>query len=129
MDGQVREGTFDYSKATKKVDLMEGTMVCGNDPNCYDGQIRKGKYFQTMDPIRNKTRNLLKEGTITFKNGDIWEGVLSNWKWFKAEKHGDKHCTFELRGSMTFASSGEKKEGVFLCEDEGMKFKIVKQLE
>ncbi len=106
--------------------LIEGTLVC---KEYYDGQVRKGKFFTTMDPIRNKRRLLVKEGTITLGNGDIWEGVFSDWKWFKTEKEGDKQCTFELRGSVTLANSGEKKEGVFLCEDNGMKFQIVKHLE
>ncbi len=63
------------------------------------------------------------------KNGDIWEGVFTDWKWFKAEKEGDKHCTFKLQGSVTFASNGEKKKGVFLCEDDRSSLSIAKQLE
>ncbi len=128
-NGLVKEGIFGYSKRTKEVDLVEGTMICGKEMKVYRGQIRKGKFFQTIDYIRKKGRNLLKDGSITFKNGDIWEGAFNNWKWVKSEKEGDKHCTFKLYGNVTLARGGEKKEGVFLCEDNGMNFTIVKQLE
>ncbi len=104
------------------MELNEGTMV---NKGRYHGQIRKGKFCGAMDPIRNKRRILLKEGTIILKNGDIWEGSFSDWKWFKAEKDGDKHCTFRLEGSVTFANSGGKKKGVFLCEDDCAKFALV----
>ncbi len=108
------------------MELIEGTIVCKDN---YDGQIRKGKFFSPMDPIRNRWRLLLKEGTIKKKNGDIWEGSFSDWKWFKTEKEGDKHCTFKLQGSVIFASNGEKKKGVFLCEDNRSSFRIATQLE
>ncbi len=101
-------------------------MVCKKH---YDGQIRKGLFFQTTDPIRSKKRTLLKEGTITLGNGDIWEGVFKNWRWFEGEKDGDKHCTFVLQGTVSFAGSGEQKKGVFLCEDNRANFRVEKQLE
>ncbi len=78
--------------------------------------------IQTMDPIRNKRRN------DYFQKWRYLGGVFTDWKWFKTENEGDKHCTFELHGSVTFGSNGEKKEGIFLCEDNRKKFTMVKQL-
>ncbi len=66
---------------------------------------------------------------IILKDGDILEGVLTNWKWLQKKEEGDKRATFELHGSVTLGSNGEKKEGVFLCEDNGVKLKVSKQLE
>ncbi len=72
-DGDIWDGEFVYNRHFRGMTLTNGTLVFGTKKlnNKYRGQMRKGRFTMVKDPYRHLWKCLLKEGSITLRNGDF----------------------------------------------------------
>ncbi len=84
----------------------------------YSGYKCKGSFQSVGD--RRRYIHLLKNGTIVFPNGDIWEGEISNYVF---DEDGPNRGTFHFQGIIKLRKGEEETlKGKWICEDTSRKF-------
>ncbi len=83
--------------------------------------------------VNSSKYTTLKNGSILFPDGTLWEGTLSNFEWCKTGQHPSE---FILIGKVTqIVKSSEEskgvkvtKSGIWKCLDTGREYKLLQKM-
>ncbi len=83
-------------------------MTVPNKPGIYQGGCRKtGEFGPIYDKIKNKWKHVMLKGEMRFPNGDIWDGVFSDYVYLY--KKGRKN-DFKFTGKVKRRREKKEKE-------------------